>query len=93
MTAAPPLDERPVTSLRGVGPALAATLERLGLHTVQDLLFLLPLRYEDRTRVVPIGTLRAGDRAVDRGRGRSSPRSCFAGAARCSAASPTAPAS
>jgi ATP-dependent DNA helicase RecG len=59
-----PLDERPVTSLRGVGPALADTLGRLGLRTVQDVLFHLPLRYEDRTRVVPIGTLRAGDRAV-----------------------------
>ncbi len=67
MSEAPPLDERPVTSLRGVGPALAATLERLGLRTVQDVLFHLPLRYEDRTRVVPIGTLRPGDRAVVEG--------------------------
>ena len=67
MTGAPPLDERPVTSLRGVGAALAATLERLGLHTVQDVLFHLPLRYEDRTRVVPIGSLRPGDRAVVEG--------------------------
>jgi ATP-dependent DNA helicase RecG len=67
VTTAPPLDERPVTSLRGVGPALAATLDRLGLRTVQDMLFHLPLRYEDRTRVVPIGTLRAGDRAVIEG--------------------------
>ena len=67
MTGAPPLDERPVTSLRGVGDALAATLERLGLRTVQDVIFHLPLRYEDRTRVVPIGTLRAGDRAVVEG--------------------------
>ncbi|MCM2310889.1 MAG: ATP-dependent DNA helicase RecG [Steroidobacteraceae bacterium] len=67
MTTAPPLDERPVTSLRGVGPALAATLDRLGLRTVQDVLFHLPLRYEDRTRVVPIGTLRTGDRAVIEG--------------------------
>ena len=63
----PTLDERPVTSLRGVGPALAVTLARLGLHTVQDLLFHLPLRYEDRTRVVPIGSLRHGDRAVIEG--------------------------
>ncbi len=62
-----PLDERPVTSLRGVGPALAETLGRLGLRTVQDLLFHLPLRYEDRTRVVPIGSLRPGDRAVVEG--------------------------
>ena len=67
-TAAAPLAERPVTALRGVGPALADTLaERLGLHTVQDVLFHLPLRYEDRTRVVPIGTLRNGDRAVIEG--------------------------
>jgi len=63
----PPLDERPVTSLRGVGPALAATLAKLGIFTVQDLIFHLPLRYEDRTRVVPIGTLRPGDRAVIEG--------------------------
>jgi ATP-dependent DNA helicase RecG len=62
-----PLDERRVTSLRGVGPALAETLARLGLRTVQDLLFHLPLRYEDRTRVVPIGSLRPGDRAVVEG--------------------------
>jgi ATP-dependent DNA helicase RecG len=68
MAAAAPLDERPVTALRGVGPALAKTLgERLGLRSVQDVLFHLPLRYEDRTRVVPIGTLRNGDRAVVEG--------------------------
>jgi ATP-dependent DNA helicase RecG len=61
------LAERPVTALRGVGPALAELLAKLGLHTVQDVLFHLPLRYEDRTRVVPIGTLRNGDRAVVEG--------------------------
>jgi ATP-dependent DNA helicase RecG len=58
---------RPVTALRGVGEALAAKLGKLGIETVQDLLFLLPLRYEDRTRTVPIGTLRAGERAVVEG--------------------------
>jgi ATP-dependent DNA helicase RecG len=62
-----PLAERPVTALRGVGPALAESLARLGLRTVQDVLFHLPLRYEDRTRVVPIGSLRNGDRAVIEG--------------------------
>jgi len=56
--------QKPVTALRGVGQALAVRLARLGVFTIQDLLFLLPLRYEDRTRVVPIGTLRVGDRAV-----------------------------
>ncbi|MGH8185783.1 MAG: ATP-dependent DNA helicase RecG, partial [Steroidobacteraceae bacterium] len=58
---------RPVTALRGVGEALAAKLAKLGIATVQDLLFLLPLRYEDRTRIVPIGSLRVGDRAVIEG--------------------------
>jgi len=58
---------RPLATLRGVGPALATTLERIGLSTVQDLLFHLPLRYEDRTRVVPIGALRHGERAVVEG--------------------------
>lgn len=57
------IGSRPVTSLRGVGPSLAGRLAKLGIHTVQDLLFLLPLRYEDRTRIVPIGALRRGDRA------------------------------
>jgi ATP-dependent DNA helicase RecG len=66
-TTADALAERPVTALRGVGPALAELLARLGLHTVQDVLFHLPLRYEDRTRVVPIGSLRHGDRAVIEG--------------------------
>jgi ATP-dependent DNA helicase RecG len=58
---------RPVTALRGVGDALAQRLQKLGITTVQDLLFLLPLRYEDRTRVVPIGSLTLGDRAVVEG--------------------------
>src|SRR5690349_504734 len=58
---------RPITALRGVGDALAAKLAKLGITTIQDLLFLLPLRYEDRTRVVPIGALSAGDRAVVEG--------------------------
>jgi ATP-dependent DNA helicase RecG len=54
---------RPVTALRGVGESLAARLRALGVETTQDLLFLLPLRYEDRTRVVPLGELRPGQRA------------------------------
>ncbi len=67
MSAVERLADRPVTALRGVGPALAELLARLGLRTVQDVLFHLPLRYEDRTRVVPIGGLRSGDRAVIEG--------------------------
>ena len=54
--------------LPGVGPALAAALERLGLTTLQDLWFHLPLRYEDRTRITPIRDLRVGDSAQVEGR-------------------------
>jgi ATP-dependent DNA helicase RecG len=58
------LSELPVTTLKGVGAALELKLERLGLHSLQDLLFHLPLRYQDRTRVLPIGSLRQGDECV-----------------------------
>jgi ATP-dependent DNA helicase RecG len=60
-------EQRPVASLRGVGPALAEKLEKLGVSRVQDLLFVLPSRYEDRTQVSAIGSLRPGARAVVEG--------------------------
>jgi ATP-dependent DNA helicase RecG len=50
----------PVSSLPGVGPALRESLVKLGLATLQDLWFHLPLRYEDRTRVTAIADLRVG---------------------------------
>lgn len=62
-----PREQRPVTALRGVGEALAARLAVLGVEQVQDLLFILPTRYEDRTRIQPIGSLLAGGRAVVEG--------------------------
>ncbi len=61
------LEQRPVTALKGVGEALATRLEALGVRQVQDLLFVLPSRYEDRTRVVPIGAAQPGMRAVVEG--------------------------
>ncbi len=60
-------EQRPVTALRGVGPALAERLQRLGVAQVQDLLFVLPLRYEDRTRIVPMGALSPGMRVAVEG--------------------------
>jgi len=61
------IEPRPVTALRGVGITLADRLRALGVDTIQDLLFLLPLRYEDRTRTVPLGELYAGQRAAIEG--------------------------
>lgn len=55
-------------SLAGVGPTLAAKLEKCGLLTVQDLLFHLPYRYQDRTRITPIQDLRANDWCVIAGK-------------------------
>ena len=57
-------DSMPVSLLRGVGPRVAGRLARLGIASVQDLLFHLPLRYQDRTRVARIADLRAGDEAL-----------------------------
>jgi ATP-dependent DNA helicase RecG len=54
----------PVSALKGVGPKLAEKLARLNLHTVQDILFHLPHRYEDRTRLMPIGAVRPGREAL-----------------------------
>jgi len=54
------LAHTPLTTLKGVGDKLAAKLSRLGLASVQDLLLHLPLRYEDRTRIHPIGELLPG---------------------------------
>ncbi|HCL73369.1 MAG TPA: ATP-dependent DNA helicase RecG, partial [Gammaproteobacteria bacterium] len=54
------LDALPLTYLKGVGPALAKKFKQLGISSVEDLLFHLPLRYEDRTKITPIHQARMG---------------------------------
>ena len=54
--------------LKGVGPALTAKLEKLNVYNQSDLLFLLPIRYEDRTSIKKIGTLVAGEKSLIEGR-------------------------
>lgn len=56
-----------LTCLKGVGPRVLERLNRLGLNTIQDVLFHLPYRYEDRTRVIPIGALRQGQSSLIEG--------------------------
>ena len=53
-----------VSVLKGVGAAMLIKLERLGIHNLQDLLFHLPIRYQDRTQVRAIAGLRIGDEAL-----------------------------
>jgi ATP-dependent DNA helicase RecG len=50
----------PLQFLKGVGPRKAADLKKAGLHTVEDLLFRFPLRYEDRSRLQPIVSIKPG---------------------------------
>lgn len=61
------LDSIPLQSLDGIGPRTAQRLEKLGIHSVQDILFHLPMRYQDRTRLTSIADLRHGDQAVVEG--------------------------
>jgi len=55
-------------ALRGVGPRLGERLRAYGISSVEDLLFHLPLRYQDRTRITPIGAVQDGSEVVVEGR-------------------------
>ena len=59
--------DRPLTSLKGVGPKRAAALETLGIHSVEDLLLYFPRRLEDRSAFRSIGELSPGESAAVRG--------------------------
>ena len=61
------LNAIPVTTLKGVGKALADKLAKIGIQSIQDLLFHLPLRYQDRTQITPIGSLQLEADAVIQG--------------------------
>lgn len=53
-----------VETLKGVGAAMAAKLGGIGIHTLQDVLFHLPFRYQDRTQLTKIGALSPGREAL-----------------------------
>jgi ATP-dependent DNA helicase RecG len=73
------------TTLPSVGPKLASLLHKCRINTIQDLLFHLPYRYQDRTRITPIADLREQDWAVVQGtiiqqevkRGRKNQLICY----------------
>ena len=52
--------DMPVTYLKGVGPARAESLRKLGILTARDLLFHIPHRYEDASTISPISSLEPG---------------------------------
>ena len=53
-----------ITTLKGIGAKLAEKFQRLNITTLQDLVFHLPARYLDRTRITPISSLQHGQYAV-----------------------------
>ena len=61
--------QMPLQFLKGVGPRKAADLKKAGLNTVEDLLFRFPRRYEDRSRMQTIISLRPGHDGGDLGQG------------------------
>ncbi len=58
----------PISQLKGVGPKRAELLAQKGIHTILDLLFFTPIRYEDRSHTVPFGSAREGFPALVQGR-------------------------
>ncbi|MDR1778804.1 MAG: ATP-dependent DNA helicase RecG [Clostridiales Family XIII bacterium] len=58
------LPESPVKNLAGVGPKKLALLEAAGIRTVADLLYAYPRTYEDRTRILTLGEMQAGQPAA-----------------------------
>ncbi|MCF6262171.1 MAG: ATP-dependent DNA helicase RecG [Xanthomonadales bacterium] len=66
MTDQPQLSDS-VRILRGVGPGMQEGLKKLGIESVADLLFHLPMRYEDRSQTKSIGDCRPGDRVLVEG--------------------------
>ena len=87
--ARPPLDptrglETPLQYLKGVGPQRAKLLSRLGLLRIEDALFFVPVRHDDRRRLIPFRSLGEGKAQSCRGRivgvsppPRGNPRSPF----------------
>ena len=53
-----------ITTLKGVGPKKAEAFARLGVHTVEDLMFTFPRIYEDRKQILPIADLQEGEAAL-----------------------------
>jgi ATP-dependent DNA helicase RecG len=66
-SAAPAQLKDPVLRLSGVGPSVAESLAKLGLLTIRDLVFHLPARYQDRTRITPIAAARPQTEVVVEG--------------------------
>ncbi|MGN0701595.1 MAG: ATP-dependent DNA helicase RecG [Lentihominibacter sp.] len=57
-----------ITTIKGIGPKKAEAFSRIGIETIEDLIFTLPRIYEDRRNVVPVRHLKEGEAAVFAGK-------------------------
>ncbi len=60
-------EEIDLEQLTGVGPRLAEKLQRLGISAISDLLFHLPIRYENHTRITPVSSIKPGQASLIEG--------------------------
>lgn len=58
---------QPVSILQGVGQVLQEKLNKLGIYTIMDVIFHLPTKYVDKTRLTPLDTIRVGDLVLVQG--------------------------
>lgn len=63
----PSLLQQPVSKLKGVGPKMQEKLQKLNIEFIKDLLFHLPARYQDRTRIYPLSEIRVGQNILVEG--------------------------
>ena len=57
-----------VSDLTGVGPKIKDSFHKVGIDTIEDLLFWLPKSYEDRTRLTSLNMLKVGESALCEGK-------------------------
>jgi ATP-dependent DNA helicase RecG len=57
----------PVRYIKGVGPKKSELLSKIGINTIEDILYYLPRRHEDRSNITPIKDLKAGERQTVQG--------------------------
>ena len=62
------LDQIPLTYLKGIGPSLEKKFAQLQIFNLRDLLFHLPHRYEDRTKIHSIDKIELGEHVLLQGK-------------------------
>ena len=62
------MPNKELNKLKNVGPATIAQLNNLGIQSIQDLCFHLPINYQDKTKIMQISDIDVGDEAFVEGK-------------------------